>query len=119
MAKAHKAIFYTTEEGMKLIAWDRKGKVVLDNLLSHEQMVEFGNQAMHKIVKLGKDKGFWQGFGITMTIGALIFAKKWTKERLRADKLEQEAFDAEIEKAFDELDGNDIFKEEDDGSSAS
>lgn len=66
----------------------------------------------HKLV-------FWQGFGVTMTLGSLVFAKKWIDAKQKIDILDDELLD--LDKKYEDLweDDEDINEEEYDGENAS
>ena len=78
------------------------GKVVMH---SPETLLEALQMYDKTYGKAKRKLGFWKGFGVTMTVGTVIFAKRWCDERRKTEMLEDEL-------AFVK---DDLFEEDEDG----
>lgn len=89
-----------TEEAEKVIfPLIVDGKVVIH---SPGTLLEVAKAYDISLTKAKRKTGFWQGFGITMTVGAVIFAKKWCDERRKTEMLEDELAFAKDDIFFEE-----------------
>lgn len=75
------------------------GKIVMH---SPETLLEALQMYDKMYGKAKRKAGFWQGFGITMTVGAVVFAKRWCDERRKTEMLEDELAFAKDDIFFEE-----------------
>lgn len=75
------------------------GKIVMH---SPETLLEALQMYDKMYSKVKKKVGFWKGFGITMTVGTVIFAKRWCDERRKTEMLEDELEFAKDDDWFEE-----------------
>ena len=75
------------------------GKIVMH---SPETLLEALQMYDKMYSKVKKKVGFWKGFGITMTVGTVIFAKRWCDEKRKTEMLEDELAFAKDDDWFEE-----------------
>lgn len=89
-----------TEEASKIIfPLIVDGKIVMH---SPESLLEVAKAYDNSLAKAKGKLGFWKGFGITMTVGIVIFAKRWCDERRKTEMLEDELAFAKDDDWFEE-----------------